>query len=184
MLFADGSRYPGVLLPVGLTGQSLVSLVSPRKGSPVGASHDVARCKYVPVRGNQIITFETPAGPSRIHGPEITVGSQPNNLNRGVRRVFAAFPSSSCRYVNADPLSNDIGPDAVQSWVLMAGAKCSHGGIIHIVSACLRNILSSVTAYNVYYSITYAASTLNNFKAFGHSLRMLLGQAFCSRVYL
>jgi len=181
VLLASDSRYPSALHPVSLAGQSLLSLVCPHKGSPVRARHDVVRRKFIPVRRNQVIVLEAPAGPSRIHEPEIAAGSQPNNLNCGRGRVLAALPSPRRRYVTAHPISNGVGPDAVQKGMLLGRAKCSHRRIIHILSACLGIILSGFTAYNVYYSITYAASILNKFNHLFDSLRMILGRAFCVR---
>ena len=183
-IFPSRGGHPGIGNPIGLSRKSLFDLVGVGEGTPVRHGHDFSWTELIPIRSDQQAALERPACPVLVNDPHITRRKKLNKLSRGIRRIFTTFPSSSCRDVDLTPVRNLLSLDTIKSRMLVYGAKCSHGKIIHIVSTCLRNLLSEFYAYNVYYFNDLAQQTSSFFKDFLQSSRTISPGAFCYRVFL
>ncbi len=175
--------HPSTGNPVGLSGEFLFDLVGVGEGTPVGHRHDFTGTEPITVGGDEQALTERPTSPVTVNDTHIPGREKFDQLSSSVRRIFTTFPTSSCRDMNLNNLRNPFSLDTIQSRMLVYRAKCSHRESIHDVSICLRNLLSGIGAYNVYYTTTYAALILNSFKDFLQSSRTISPRAFCFGVF-
>ena len=186
MLIVNGNlrrRNPTFLNPVRLSRQSLLSLIGVDEGAPPSQRHHISWREGIAIGCDQKAALEQPASPVIINELKVSSRSKFNNLHGRMWRFFAAFPASCRRDVDTTPLRDPAGGNAMQCRMLPIGAKCSHRSILYALRHWLSNHLISTTAYNVYYSTTYAVCIRSRFKHFQHLSRTILSRAFCSRAF-
>ena len=178
MLFNSHSRHPLSLHPVSLSGKSLLGLIRPDQGSPIGTGHDLVGRELVTIGGTEETIFELPTVPRQVHDFKLASGPQSDHLDGSMWGFLTTFPSPGGRYMDFQPVCDGIGGYAVQSRMPVDRSKRSHQVSPSLIFRSIARGLASAYAYNVYYTTTYVASILNSFKTFWHSPRSILRGAF------